>query len=70
VKSGDDYAALTEVITRRFQSNMSPFLKGVAEGQGILSNENFLKNPQSSLRSASSFTKEHNNFPDLFILDG
>ena len=69
VKSWDDYAALTEVITRRFHSNMSPFLKGVAEGQGILSNEEISKNPQSD-KSDSSFTKEHNNFPDLFILDG
>lgn len=69
VKSGDDYAALTEVITRRFHSNVSPFLKVVAEGQGILSNEEISKNPQSD-KSDSSFTKEHNNFPDLFILDG
>ncbi len=77
VKSGDDYAALTEVITRRFHSNihdMSPFKKGVAEGQGI-----FLpphpdlsgSSPKGSYVSGrDNVTKEHNNYPDLFILDG
>ena len=77
VKSWDDYAALTEVITRRFHSNihdMSPFKKGVAEGQGI-----FLpphpdlsgSSPKgSNVSGCDNVTKEHNNYPDLFILDG
>ena len=53
---------------------MSPFKKGVAEGQGI-----FLpphpdlsgSSPKgSNVSGCDNVTKEHNNYPDLFILDG